>query len=164
MVSPFRLRVLKALTAALEEISPDNGYNFDLSGAVFRGRNIFGDDDPLPMVCILEAVDEEKQLPSPVGSGMTAGPWDLLLQGFVEDDRYNPTDPAHHLLAEVKQRLVMERQKQRPPNMLGMSGRVTDMAIGHGIVRPGGDDVSAKAYFWLRITLTVVDNLADPYL
>jgi hypothetical protein len=163
MSDPFRLRVLMAITSAIEEITPANGYTFDLTGSVFRGRNIFGDDDPVPMICLLEAVDEETQIPSPVSSGMSAGPWDILIQGFVEDDRANPTDPAHRLMAELKQRLVAERMRNRPPNIFGMGGRVTDLTIGHGIVRPGGDDISPKAYFWLRITLTIVDNMADPY-
>lgn len=159
---PFRLRVLKALTATLEDITSDNGYRFDLKGKVFRGRDIFGDSDPLPMVSILEAIEEKAQLPAPHAGHQSTGPWELLLQGFVEDDYLNPTDPAHALMAEVKRRLAEERKRDRHYAILGMDGKVTDLKMSHGVVRPP-DEVSGKAYFWLRLTLEVVENLADPY-
>lgn len=162
MNDPFRLRVMKALTAALEEINPAAGYQFDLTGKVFRGRDIFGDSDPLPMISILEAIEEQAQLPTPAAGGASSGPWELLLQGFVEDDFVNPTDPAHRLMAEVKKRLVEERIRDRQYNILGMDGKVADLKISHGVVRPP-DEVSGKAYFWLRLTLVVVENLQDPY-
>ena len=162
MKDPFRLRVMKALTAALEEIGPAAGYQFDLSGKVFRGRDIFGDSDPLPMVSILEAIEEQAQITAPQAGPTSTGPWELLIQGFVEDDFQNPTDPAHRLMAEVKKRLVQERIRDRQYNILGMNGQVTDLKISHGVVRPP-DEVSGKAYFWLRLTLVVVENLQDPY-
>lgn len=159
---PFRLRVLKALSAALEEINPDNGYTHDLRGNVFRGRDIFGESDPLPMVSILEAIDEKAQLPTPEAGPEGVGPWELLIQGFMEDDLVHPTDPAHFLMAEVKKRLVQERVRDRQRNILGMGGKVTDLRISPGVVRPPDED-SAKAYFWLRLTLNVVENNLDPY-
>jgi hypothetical protein len=162
MSDPFRLRVLKSLTTVLEGITPANGYATDLTGRVFRGRDIFGEDDPVPMVCILEAVEEKPQLASPQSSGESAGPWELQIQGFVEDDRMNPTDPAHKLMAEVKKRLIEERTRDRQRNILGMGGRVTELKISHGVVRPA-DEISGKAYFWLRLTLGLVENLLDPY-
>ena len=42
---PVRLRVLKAMTECLKDITPANGYHTDLKGQVFRGRVIFGDND-----------------------------------------------------------------------------------------------------------------------
>lgn len=162
MSDPFRLRVLKALSTALEEINPDNGYKHDLRGNVFRGRDIFGEDDPLPMVSILEAIDEKKMLPTPEAGSAQAGPWELLIQGFIDDDFEHPTDPAHGLMAEVKKRLIQERVRDRQYNILGMGGKVTELRLSHGVVRPP-DEVSAKAYFWLRLTLVMVENLLDPY-
>ena len=163
MPDPFRLRVLKALTAALEEVTPANGYEFDLSGKVFRGRDTFGDRDPLPLISILEPIEEQPQLAAPQSSGQSSGPWELLVQGFVEDDFNHPSDPAHRLMAEVKKRLIQERVRERQYNILGMGGKVTDLRISHGIVRPP-DDISGKAYFWLRVTMVVVENLLDPYV
>lgn len=162
MTDPFRLRILKALTEALEEINPDNGYTHDLRGSVFRGRDIFGEGDPLPMVSILEAVDEKAQLAPPKAGGTQAGPWELLIQGFLDDDLLHPTDPAHRLMAEVKKRLAQEKVRERQRNILGMGGKVADLNISPGVVRPPDED-SAKAYFWLRLTLEVVENLLDPY-
>lgn len=159
---PFRLRVLKALTAALQEITPANGYKHDLSSSVFRGRDLFGEDDPLPMVSILEATDEQDQVQSPRGSGDNFGVWGLLIQGFAEDDPENPTDPAHYLMADVKKRLAIERQKGVSFNILGMGGLVDKLEFSPGIVRPA-DAYSAKAYFWLRLDLTVVEDVTKPY-
>lgn len=161
---PFRLRVLKALTATLQQITPANGYAHDLSAAVFRGRDLFGDDDPVPMLAILEAPDEMNQLDSPRGSGDQAGPWELLIQGFVEDDIANPTDPAHILLADVKKRLAHERRKagDYKVGILDMKGLVDKLEFTPGVARPA-DGISGKAYFWVRVVLTVVEDVTLPY-
>ena len=159
---PFRLRVLKRMCEALEEIHPGNGYIHDLRNAAFRGRDAFGDNDPVPMVCLLESIEEDEQVPSPTTAAQNYGPWTIQVQGFVTDDRRNPTDPAHRLMAEVKKRLVEERRRERGMDILGLGSRITDLAISRGIVRPA-DEISDKAYFWLRVRLTLVENLADPY-
>lgn len=161
-MDPLRLRILKALCTALEEITPANGYQHDLTGAVFRGRDIFGYDAPLPMVSILESVEDDEQVPSPKTSGMSTGPWSLQLQGFAQDDRFNPTDPAHFLMADVKKRLIQERMRNRQYDILGLGDNVIEMRMGSGVVRPP-DEISSVAYFWLRLTLTVVENLNDPF-
>lgn len=162
---PFRLRVLKALTAALQQITPANGYRHDLSSSVFRGRDLFGDDDPVPMVCILEAPDDPDNQQEPRGSGDQKCLWPLLVQGFVDDDNDNPTDPAHHLLADVKQRLGIERRKEnayREGGIFGMKGLVDQLDFSGGIVRPA-DAISGKAYFWLRVDLTILEDVTLPY-
>lgn len=161
---PFRLRVLKALTDSLKQITPANGYQHDLSAGVFRGRELFGENDPIPMVSILEAVDEFDQSMSPRGGEGSSGPWPLLIQGFVDDDLENPTDPAHHLMAEVKRQLVVERQRARDyrDGILGLAGQVDALNFSAGVVRPP-DGISGKAYFWLRVDLTLVEDLLNPY-
>jgi hypothetical protein len=161
MADPYRLRVLKALTVALEEIVPTN-HTQNLCGRVFRGRDMFGEDDPVPMLSILEAVDEKALLQPPTSATVYQGPWELLIQGFVDDDRVHPSDPAEFLMADVKARLIKERIRARDDNILGMGGTVTGLEISQGVVRPP-DDISGKAYFWLRLTLKIVENLADPY-
>lgn len=164
MSDPYRLRVMKAMTAALEEITIANGYKHDLNGKVFRGRTLFGDSDPIPMLSILEAIEQEQPriADMPAASTMANQPWELLIQGFVEDDPFNPTDPAHVLMADVKKRLVQERVRDRQRNILGMGGTLTDLKISPGVVRPA-DDISGKAYFWLRVSIMMVENLGDPY-
>lgn len=159
---PFRLRVLKALTAALGEITVANGYSADLAGSVFRGRDIFGKSDPLPMLSILESINEKDQRMTPQAGQHVTGPWELLIQGWSADDEDNPTDPSHYLLADVKKRLIQERSTARGYEILGMGGMITDIKFSTGVVRPA-DDVSSTAYFWLKLELVLVENLADPY-
>lgn len=160
---PLRLRALKALSAALQEINPSNGYRFDLRDAVFRGRDTFGNSDPLPMVSILESITERDVVQSPRGGATQMVPWELLLQGWMADDDDHPTDPAHHLLAAVKKRLVEERvKKQDGSGILGMCGKIDEIKFSTGVVRPA-DEVSSKAYFWLKVELVLVENLLDPY-
>lgn len=161
---PFRLRVQDALTAALEAITPTNGYTNDLTGSVFRGRDMFGDDDPLPMVAILEPPVEPDQLETFSGHE-TWAEWDLLLQGFVDSDLAapkHPTDPAHFLLADLKKALVKEKTRDEGFNAFGFDGRVDIFRIGQGVVRPA-DDVSAKAYVLLPIVLRIAENHQDPF-
>lgn len=170
---PLRLRILEAITAALKEITPANGYKYDLSENVFRGRMWYGEDDPLPLVSILEEplpINQYMAGQGPRGDGSESkGSWALMIQGFVEDDKFNPTDPAHYLLADVKKRLAIARKRSVSAhahnryNLLGMGGAVENLIIGAGVVRPPDYDVSSKAYFWLTITLTVVEDLEDPY-
>ena len=178
---PFKLRVLRALTDGLKDITPANGYvsniaDFDpgdghMKSRVFRGRAWFGDDDALPMVSVLENDAADAIAPSPAESPTTEYDWPLLVQGFVEDDPENPTDPAYVLLADVRRWLSAERRRKAPgsnmpdPLGLGINGknRILGLRVGPGVVRPA-DDVSAKAYFWLTLELRVTDNAAEPYL
>ncbi len=178
---PFRLRVLKALTASLEQITIANGYKHDLTDSVFRGRDLFGgEDDPIPMVSILEPPLPIDQLISPPLATNSTGDWDLLLQGFVMDDPKNPCDPAYLLLADVKKRLVIEKSRTLSPtgiagrgtpnplgfgsNRNGKSNLVKELVIGPGVVRPPGDGISDKAYFWLNITIKIAEDIQEPFL
>ncbi|PZR90338.1 MAG: hypothetical protein DI537_19170 [Stutzerimonas stutzeri] len=178
---PFRLRVVKALSACLEEITPANGYGHDLTGAVFRGRDLFGgEDDPVPMVSILEPpLPIDPIVPPPLAKD-SYGDWDLLLQGFCRDDIANPCDPAYRLLADVKRRLVIEKKRARSPSGLpgrgtpdplglginpnGVSNVVSQLIIGPGVVRPPGDGISDKAYFWLTLTVKIAEDIEQPFL
>lgn len=160
---PFRLTIQKRLTAVLEEITVANGYQFDLDGKVYRGRAIFGDADPIPMVSILENPIPDEQLPSP--PGLNKGNYALVIQGFAPDDRDNPTDIAHVLMADVKKRLGIEARKldaRREQDAILGFREVVSLDIGPGVVRPP-DEVSAKAYFWLVLDLEVVEDQTDPY-
>lgn len=159
---PFRIRVLEALTFSLEQITPANGYTSDLTGSVFRGRDTFDRDDPLPMVSILESIVEKPVLQAPMGGGQFKTDWELLLQGWTVDDKTHPTDPGQHLLAEVKKRLAEERRREDGYDILGMQGKITEIKFSTGVVRPA-DEVSARAYFWLKVELSMVENLLDPY-
>lgn len=167
MSDPFRLRVLKRLSEIIEEIYPENPsapfqHEFDLRGRVFRGRIRFGHGDGLPLISILEPPIPLETLVGRNTNVNQAGPWELLIQGFVDDDKDHPSDPAHRLMAEVKAKLVAEKRKEQGFNIFGMGNRVHELLLGQGSVRPP-DEASDKAFFWLTLTLHLVENLEDPY-
>lgn len=168
---PRRLRIKRAICRALEEIQPGDGeYFWDLRPTdgerhVWRGRVIFGDDTPLPAVTILEVPLQPDQRASSAANPARNGPWELLLQGFVADDLDNPTDPAEYLMADVVARLAKaKREINQPRGTKGFLNMqyVTDIRIGQGVARPP-DEVSNKAYFWVPITLDVVEDMSNPY-
>lgn len=159
---PFRLRVQQALSNSLEQVSIINGYNHDLSGHVFRGRDMFDESDETPLVAILESPDEPDQKPSPRACTERTSKWNLFVQGWADDDKDNPTDPAHYLMADVKKRLAHEVKMLRQHNALNMGKRIDGIEYSPGVVRPP-DAMSNKAYFWLKLTLTIVEDDFEPY-
>lgn len=168
----LRLRILTKLTEALEETGRDeprfdlrdeqNQPIADMTGRVFRGRVIFGDKDPVPMLSILEVPIPLDQIAPPPDSPYSSGTWELLIQGFAKDDSRHPTDPAHRLMAATKQRLAQAKKELRKFRLFGFEKALTDMRIGAGVVRPP-DEVSAKAYFWLNLALDITESLDDPF-
>jgi len=161
---PFRLRLLKNLTAVLQTITVANGYNFDLQDSIYRGRAVFGDGDPVPMVSILDAVRTVDGLPVPPDGQIAKNIWPLLIQGWVDDELGgNPTDPAHHLLANVKRALTLHKVEQaRNYNWFGMNGAVTAIRYNGGVVRPS-EEVSGKSFFWLLLDLELAEDMLNPY-
>lgn len=166
ILNPVRLEALKRMTDVLKEITILNGYATDLNEQVYRGRGVYGNETPLPALSILEAPIPLDQLPSAKDNQSLAGQWELVVQGWVVDDRANPTDPAHVLLADVKKRLALERKKvdwdDPADGIFGLGRSVTALYIGAGVVRPP-EEISAKAYFWLTITLDMAEDMAEPY-
>lgn len=162
---PFRLRVLKALTAVIENVGQQADDINNLQGVVFRGREWFGDDEPLPMVSLLEPPLSVDRLPSTEANPDTFGDWDILVQGWVKDDKKNPCDPAYQLCAEVIRVVALEREKWRGPgkrNLLGEGDSITEIVIGSPIVRPP-DTTSMRACFYLILTLRISETLTDPF-
>jgi hypothetical protein len=166
----LRIRILKTMQAWLEGIDgPTFGLTdeagtalADMTGRVKRGRIIYGDSDPLPMISILEVPIPLDTIVSPPDSEYSRGAWELLVQGFALDDPEYPTDPAHVLLAAAKQRLALAKMQNVDFDILGMGRHIIDLRIGAGVVRPP-DEISAKAYFWLNLTLDLAEDLAQPF-
>jgi len=180
---PFRLRVMKALTAVIQGVSPNDSnsdpdrpaYVNDLSQCVFRGRNLFGTNDPVPMIAILETPIALDQIEPPEESPKSKGLWDISIQGFAKDDKDNPTDPAYVLAADVI--MALAHAKAAPNRTRSGTGKaepllgivapngkpaILDLRIGSPVCRPP-DEISGKAYFWLGITLEIAEDLEKPY-
>lgn len=175
-----KLKIMKKLTEHLEGINPlwtdlpaevTDACPYDLRGSVFRGRLDFGDEVKAPFIALLEA---PRQLdPYGAGSGrlITDEDWTLLIQGFVDDNPKHPLDDAFELLAWVQMR--MARITTSAPNG-GRGGMYPDEwrlgnLIGEiryqiPIVRPGKDNVSGTAYFYLPIAVGKVTDLTMPFV
>lgn len=173
MADARQLDILKRLTTHLEGITPANGYDFDMTGVVFRGRAFYGDSDPLPMLALLEYLSPDIDL-------QVAGPnnverqetWIVLVQGFVQQHPTNPTDDAYQLKAAVEKRLsetvatVHGDPAVPAAYMLGLhkNGIVT-MTIGPGIVTvPREGPASAYAFFYLPVGITRAVDITDPFV
>lgn len=162
MADSIRLQILKALTDHLKGITPANGYPYDLSNAVFRGRLIFGEDSPLPMLSILEAPRSNAGVEGGEYLSARSETWNLLLQGWVNDDPENPTDPAYGLMDAVETRLSLivktkddgsGRAHDKAVFLLG--GLIGSLQFGPGVVRPPAEGVSSKAFFYLPVRVNL---------
>ena len=162
MIDTFRLRVLKALSTALEEISMADGYQHDLAGKAVRGRLTLTKDDPdLPVLAINEKPVFPENLEAQT-SGQSQTKLELLIQGFCVEDLENPTDPAYPFLGDVQKRLALEKTRADGFDILGFGERITAIHIGQGVVRPPDGLVSDTAFFWLPVTLIFAENRSDP--
>lgn len=172
---PLRLQIARAITDALKEINPDNGYEFDLRNdaggqpRVVRGRLDFGDSDPLPLVSINEPPLSVEPIPTKKQTGNTAraGEWDLIIQGWAKDNPTNPTDIAYQLQAEVSQRLARENQRARigrpgARDIFGLGEKIISMTIGAPVVRPN-EHISEQGVFYLVLTLEIAEDMAEPF-
>jgi hypothetical protein len=164
VADPKRLLTLKTITEWLaNEVSIANGYEHDLGGnqprRVYRGRSVFSDSQPLPCIALLEGLNPDTDARPPnAAQDIQINKWHLLVQGWVIDDEENPTDPAYRLAADVQKALA-----KLMPTLTQPGGPVINAYLEAPVVRPP-DDVSSRAYFWLRFVLTVKDNSRDPYL
>jgi hypothetical protein len=166
MTDSVRLGVLKQLTDYVAgEVTTAHGYQYDLTDAVFRGRFWYGSDDPLPMVSILEGMTPDRNpITAGYGQDMQTDKWILLIQGWVRNDDINPTDPAHQLMASVKQALGKLRKQLANMEFTGTAfEHVAELAIEPGVARPP-DQLSERAYFWMRAVVTMVEEVDSPFL
>lgn len=176
MADPFRLRVKKAISAQIKNVSIADGYIHDLGDftdsvgrtaeRVFRGRDQYGDNDPLPMVSILEdpsALDANNAYED---DSTSTGGYRLLIMGFVKDDSNNPTDPADILAADIIQALVKAKLGDFKYNIFGLGRKmpcVAKLMIGQPVVRPPDGIIADVAFCYIMITLTLVEDLEKPY-
>lgn len=169
MADSWQLAILKAMTDHLAGITIPS----DMSNSVFRGRLIYGENDPLPMISIVESLSADVIVNT---AGMNhvnrEETWVLLVQGWVKHDGINPTDGAYNFKAAVEQRMSMcvDTDSFGDPvypdlYMLGFHGTVIDdMSIGPGVVsvsqRPEASD---RAFFYLPVGITLALDITKPY-
>ncbi len=161
MDDSYRLKALKALTAHLKLIVHVEGVadygGFDLSNSVFRGRTVYGDDDPKTMVSILEAPRPDiGQTVGTNGEGRVEQ-WQLLVQGWCPDDLDNPTDPLYQMMQVVEmqlQKIITTNPSTGDavyPAMYMLGNTITSFSFGPGVVRPPTEGVSARSFFYLPV-------------
>jgi hypothetical protein len=174
MADTKKLLVLKALTALLEGINPANvdpatdaAYAIDMSAAWFRGKLEGGEEMPDLFGSILEMPRTPQ--PAIAGEGsVRSSKWQLLIQGFVPDDKLHPTDPAYDIGGKIEQRLVRVIELDdggdgKYPEHFRLAGLINDLIIGEGIVRPPQQGISSQAFYYLPVTVDLTTNLANPY-
>lgn len=160
---PHRLLVLQKLTQLLEGINPLNGYVYNLSESVFRGRALFGEEAPDTWLNIIESPRPDYGLFVGEDQGRNEG-WVLLLQGYTKlpDNKY-PLDELYYMAAEVENRLAAIVATKSDGSgraafpeffMLGRDASdtpiITGIEIGPPVVRPAPEP-SSKASFYLAL-------------
>lgn len=168
-INSTKLNVMKALTELLQTVVPVPGvHDFDLSNAVFRGRAVFSDtSDPVPLVSLLENLRPSDSRYAGYGKTGIRTEFEIIVQGWVKDDKVNPTDNAYELLFVVENKLAevinngstsaFPSVSSNPNYMLG--GMIESMSIGDGICRPPDPQVSSKAFFFLPITVVITREI-----
>lgn len=165
MAKSKRLEILERLSAHLEGIDGIDPYEHDLRGRVFRGRAVYGAQDPVPLVSILEGKAADYGAFADENQTVRKDSWLLLIQGWVKDDTLNPTDPVYSLLADVELRLsdiiAMQNGQQKYPGVYNLGGLISSLTIAAPVVRPPEDGVSSKAFFYLPVLVGLKSDLTQ---
>lgn len=174
MADSPKLIVLKKLTDFLKGITPAAGYDYDLSDGpqehVFRGRSLFGANDPMLMLSIIES-------PAPGfstyggeqdygGGQVRSDRWVLLMQGTAVEDPVHPSDSAYNFMWAVEDRLAAITAVTRggfekpidPANYL-LGKTIASFQSGPGIVRPPVLGAASRSYFFLPMTLVLASDV-----
>jgi hypothetical protein len=161
--------ILKRLTELLEGVTPANGYDFDLTGKVFRGKLVFGAQESTPFVSIVE-------FPRPDTAPIEGGTeklrrleeWELQVQGWTKTTQANPTDELYGLKGAIEHRLALIMAVNELGNPTSIEnyrlGRVIDRArIGPGVVRAATPQVAGTEALYLPLIIHYTYNVADPW-
>ena len=162
---PFRLLCQVALSRALKQITPGNGYTCDIRD-VCRGKLLYGDKDPLPCIGIIERALPPDYLLTPVEEAIGTTNYVLIIQGFQNDDKKFPTDVGYCLMADIKERLAMLKEDEGHPDFVFRFGNkdnfVEKIYWDAGVVRPP-DKNSACISSYLRVNLQLIEDNQLPY-
>lgn len=161
---PIRLQVMRALTAHLEGINGPDAAGFDLRGAVYRGRNVFGTDvmeAHSAWLSILEGPRPDTVIRTGENNETRNEWWPLLLQGWIkeDDDAEHPLDACYYLLDQVERRLNrildMNGKSGFPtyPNEFLLGRLIQGFHFGPGTIRPPTDGISSKAFMYMPVRI-----------
>ncbi|QPB11453.1 tail terminator [Providencia phage Kokobel1] len=166
MASSKKLEILIHLTQLLEEVKQSEGAEFDLKGCVFRGRTVFGDNDPIPTISILEAKGASFADYADDYKIINKTGWNLLIQGFADnpDDPKHETDVVYRMVEDVKSALnkitMVSGAMQKPcyPEHYLLGGKIFELTLGDEVVRPSEIELSSKAFFYLPIVIGITNS------
>lgn len=172
---PFRLKLQKCLTVALEQITPDDPYNFlsDLAresqvapSKIIRGMRGIDLDDPTRIAILDEPFSFDEDL-APAAGIVRSEPYEVIIQGFpVDTTEERKTDEPHRLLADVKRRLsALKADEEYAQGRIFRIGNqvnsVLSLTFDGGVVRPA-DEYSPSVHFWLRVSFEVSEDHSEP--
>lgn len=160
-MEPKRLRILQALSTILEGITVNNGYGVDVKG-VYRGRAVFGANTPLPAISLIEPNKTDYGDFADENLMVRKDKWLVLVQGWVEDDPENPTDPAYRLAAAIEKRLS-DVNNPKIPGSFRLRGLISGLTMAQPVCRPPEDAISSKAFCFLPIIIGLESDLTNPY-
>lgn len=169
MADTKQLTILKRLTTLIAGITPGNGYDYDLTARVFRGRIVFGAQEQTPFVSILESLRPD---PNPDTAGtenmIRVEEWELLIQGWMESDLINPTDDLYGLKGAIEKRLsrmVATDDTGTPafPSDYRLGRILTSARIGPGIVRAATPQTGGTEALYLPLLVCYKANVSDPW-
>lgn len=169
---PTRLLIVQRLQALLEGPLLIKGVSTDMTGKVYRGRNILGEeavgDDQLPCLSIIESPRPDIAVFSGAGEGRSDA-LTLLITGVCEDDKTVPGDNAYYLDAAVEEQLSKIVRMKRSsgtaefPEHYMLGKLITGLALAPPVCRPEGDKLSSRATFFLPIRVGIGSLLEQPY-
>lgn len=164
-----QLTILKRISVLLEGITIANGYEYDLTGKVFRGKTVFGSDQPTPFVSILESLRPD---PTPLVVGpekmIREEVWELLIQGWTATSSVHPTDALYGLKGAMEKRLarmVLTDSQGNPafPDDYRLGRILTGARIGPGVVRASTPQVGGTEALYLPVCLSYKADVSDPW-
>lgn len=172
-----QLTILKRLTTLLEGITTANGYDYDLTARVFRGKTEFGANEPTPFVSILESLRPDPQ-PLEVGPErmVREEEWELLIQGWASTSQAFPTDDLYNLKGAIENRLARMMLQDNNGNAIypddyrlgreltgGRGGLIAGARIGPGVVRAATPQTGGVTALYLPLIIRYIANVSDPW-
>jgi hypothetical protein len=156
-----KLKALKALVTLIQGVTPGNGHDFDLTSKVFRGRGLFGAEQEVPFVSIVEPDGSEPALATGGKDKIVRLElWRLLVQGWATGDAQNPTDILYNLMAAVESRISLA---MTPGSFFRLGGLVANVRIGPGYIPAENPQLAAAMCFYLPVELQIAMNVSDPW-